>query len=714
MDIPSRGPRLPEIYVHDSSTDRFRTSSRSSSYTSSSSATSAIPMSIPNARDPVPPPLPPPKHLPDIASGGNNGPDLAWRYGNMHSDYGSSGSSVAPGSSLYGSFASRKTSMDDRPDYSRRTDSTATIKGDHGREQGYPRDEGYSSLSGTSIESFKSKFQNSPSTRSTFQSSIHDKFQSNTQAYDKSLLQKLDSRRTNDSKTPPRSYSKLPTFSSSANDVSPTRRAVDHIHPTQLKPLSLPILGGRLDYVESPIALSQYGDTPLSSAVSPRNPFPRVELQTQFDYRSPRDVSECDRSPHPYVRGSGSSSAMSVGDDTSSVTSRRRESYDRRVSPDHDVDFHMEEAGLRRLNIDDYAARSDPYSPGATTSLKRRASSPPVEDGPSLHTVGSASDLFRRRESASRCSPTPRLHSTSGSVSSAASGARNNSYSSSTLSIGTGSITSMSSYGRLSPGGVSPGSTDVTDSPYVSSISLNTSPRGSYSNASQQRNISEARLLISSREMADSMGNGKLNGIPKIQGVFMCECCPKKPKKFDTQEDLDGHEQEKQYQCAYCHNRFKNKNEAERHQNSLHLRRHSWSCAALSGYPAAFHASSSRPNEADTCGYCGEDFPRSGISSPSAGPQVAIATERDWNARIAHLQEMHKFGECNHAKKFFRADHFRQHLKHSHAGTSGKWTNMLENACMKDEPLPEPIRGPERVVPGSGRVSRITEEEENP
>jgi hypothetical protein len=50
---------------------------------------------------------------------------------------------------------------------------------------------------------------------------------------------------------------------------------------------------------------------------------------------------------------------------------------------------------------------------------------------------------------------------------------------------------------------------------------------------------------------------------------------------------------------------------------------------------------------------------------------------------------VHKFGECNQAKKFFRADHFRQHLKHSHAGTSGKWTNMLENACMKDEPPPK-------------------------
>lgn len=198
-----------------------------------------------------------------------------------------------------------------------------------------------------------------------------------------------------------------------------------------------------------------------------------------------------------------------------------------------------------------------------------------------------------------------------------------------------------------------------------------------------------------------------------MQAGFICECCPKKPKKFDTQEELNAHEQEKQYECAYCRNRFKNKNEAERHQNSLHLRRHSWSCAALSGYAAAFHTSPSRPNEADSCGYCGEEFLRTGISSPTAsGHQVAIATEQDWEIRIVHLQEMHKFRECNHAKKFFRADHFRQHLKHSHAGTSGKWTNMLENACMKDEPLPEPIRGRERVSPGNARVARINEEEE--
>jgi hypothetical protein len=155
-----------------------------------------------------------------------------------------------------------------------------------------------------------------------------------------------------------------------------------------------------------------------------------------------------------------------------------------------------------------------------------------------------------------------------------------------------------------------------------------------------------------------------------------------------------AHEMEKQYTCQFCHNRFKNKNEAERHQNSLHLRRHSWSCNAISRYQAAFHPSTSPSSHTangpanDACGYCGEEFPNQ--------PQP------DWDRRIDHLTNVHKFGECNQAKKFYRADHFRQHLKHSHAGASGKWTNMLENACMKDEPAVEASG----TGPGIGEQSR--------
>lgn len=88
-----------------------------------------------------------------------------------------------------------------------------------------------------------------------------------------------------------------------------------------------------------------------------------------------------------------------------------------------------------------------------------------------------------------------------------------------------------------------------------------------------------------------------------------------------------------------------------------------------------------------------------------------MATKQDWDSRIDHLQNVHKFAECNQTKKFFRADHFRQHLKHSHAGTSGKWTNMLENACMKEEPM-DLGDGPRASISSQGgqRPLRIDEE----
>ena len=148
-----------------------------------------------------------------------------------------------------------------------------------------------------------------------------------------------------------------------------------------------------------------------------------------------------------------------------------------------------------------------------------------------------------------------------------------------------------------------------------------------------------------------------------------------------------SHYSEKQYTCQYCPNRFKNKNEAERHQNSLHLRQHSWSCAGLSGIENTFHTNDN--NATDACGFCGQDFPNP--------PQ--------WDVRRDHLNVIHKYGDCNRSKKFYRADHFRQHLKHSHGGTSGKWTNVLEQACMRDEPPPQPfVRGPVGASAGIGTM----------
>jgi len=167
MEIPNpnRGARpmgsLPQIQIHDPS-EMYRKSSRSSSYNSAASpGLSSIPMSIPNAREFVPPPLPPPRHIADIADGGHNGPDNAWKWGNnSHTesrDWGRATASIPQGSSLHGgtgSYMGRKDTLDEQLDFQRRGSSISTIKSDS-RDGPYQRDEGYESL-GASVWSNKS------------------------------------------------------------------------------------------------------------------------------------------------------------------------------------------------------------------------------------------------------------------------------------------------------------------------------------------------------------------------------------------------------------------------------------------------------------------------------------------------------------------------------------------------------------------------------
>lgn len=162
MDIPLRAQRpafgLPEIFVQDSNpSERFRSSSsRSTSHHSTSHpmSMSSGAMSIPNSREPVPPPLPPPRVLADIADGGRNGPDLSWRFANAREE-GSWGASPMPGSSLYGGRATDKKFLDDRPEKSPCSSSNTIPKPMSEQRRGFSTgpDEGYASLSGTSIGS---------------------------------------------------------------------------------------------------------------------------------------------------------------------------------------------------------------------------------------------------------------------------------------------------------------------------------------------------------------------------------------------------------------------------------------------------------------------------------------------------------------------------------------------------------------------------------
>ncbi|KAI1003054.1 hypothetical protein K3495_g5150 [Podosphaera aphanis] len=529
-------------------------------------------------------------------------------------------------------------------------------------------------------EAYSSRFQ------------FHDKYRTASHAYDKEILSKLDVRRKNNTITPPQGSAR-PQFSLSSQEVSPSQISLEH--RSKLERLFVPVSSPTCKVTHADGPSNQWPEVPLSH--SPSNLYPG-----RVDRKSPTDVTDSGRlSISPNFNRLGNDYLF--GNEFLSLPGRPPDGPDQRVSQGHDDDLRNE-TGLRRLKIDEYNFQSDSQT-SSNPGKKRKASSSPEDDALSPHICMSPCDLHQRRESTtSRSSIGPRLHSQSGSISSTESSSRTNSYASN-FSLTPSSITSMGSV--FSPTGISPGGFDVNESPCTTYLLSNPSLQGTRSRPSHLENSSSENraFFVPVPYSSDSNIPNQPSGlVPAFQGVYVCDCCPKKPKRFGTREDLHAHEQEKQYECLYCRNRFKNKNEAERHQNSLHLRRHSWSCAALTEYSAAFHSSPNQLNETDACGYCGEEFPRSGINSGTF-----FATEKDWDVRINHLIEIHKFGECNHTKKFFRADHFRQHLKHSHAGTSGKWTNMLENACIKDELLPEPIRRPERIGPGGPLLGRERE-----
>ncbi|KAG9250623.1 uncharacterized protein F5Z01DRAFT_640032 [Emericellopsis atlantica] len=216
-------------------------------------------------------------------------------------------------------------------------------------------------------------------------------------------------------------------------------------------------------------------------------------------------------------------------------------------------------------------------------------------------------------------------------------------------------LTTTTTFERHSPESHSLGSVSSTSatSPHATSASLCSSPTSSASTG------------------ATGHGNNS-SGTPLRRDANQ----PQDNKNLETDEDRMVHTIEKQFSCSKCGKHFKNKNEAKRHAKSVHLRRFSWSCKAPSDFRMTFYPSTARPSEADTCGYCGKDFARSG-----GPPKSKFATKGDWNKRLYHLEEAHEFSKCNR-KKFYRADHFRQHLKHSHARAGGSY--QLDNACMTE------------------------------
>lgn len=235
-------------------------------------------------------------------------------------------------------------------------------------------------------------------------------------------------------------------------------------------------------------------------------------------------------------------SSLAGPDDLASVGSRsQRGSYEHGMFPDTESDLAGEEGGgLRNLHLGGESQCLGERR-SSKQGMKRRARSPPSDlarDEKSPSRGNSSTDLFPKFNlPASARSPAWKHQTKHGSVSSTASSARQNSYASSiSLSIAGSSMTSISSFDKQSP-------LDPANPAYITSAHPVVSPATS---------IASSRLLpqvtLDTKSIHGAMSAHNLGGDPlppmslpplnRVGNSFICDCCPKKPKKFETEDEL--------------------------------------------------------------------------------------------------------------------------------------------------------------------------------
>ena len=298
---------------------------------------------------------------------------------------------------------------------------------------------------------------------------------------------------------------------------------------------------------------SKWVTSPVSGGVSPNTKHSWRDYS--MSYRSPSVDSsglpsmldpDSHTRPRGPIRHSTTGSLPGLDDSFSSCSRSNRGSYDQAFLPEADADFPMEETGgLQELNLGD-PTPSDPHGRQnlSKQGMKRRALSPPTaaarEDKALLFTA----DTHQKQSATANYSRSPisRQDPSHGSVSSVSSSLRNNSYASSVgLSIAASSVTSVSSLDTHSPGAISPLSDfgPPKDSPYITSVSLNPS-QASITPARPHQQNREPKPVSTARKMSiqSAVNQNRHSNASRIAGQFICECCPKKPKKFESEEEL--------------------------------------------------------------------------------------------------------------------------------------------------------------------------------
>lgn len=317
---------------------------------------------------------------------------------------------------------------------------------------------------------------------------------------------------------------------SSVQETAQLAHAEAERRSARLRPLSMP--ERRQTSLDSP-ASSRW---PSSGAVSPG--FTGAGLNLWPEHGPPPDHGRThSQSAH------GSQTQTRHGSLTFDDSISQRGSYDHSMFIHEDL---MEDGPMSNLNLHDRSpGSSEDFQLIARAGTKRRASSPPRdasrEERSSVSSTSGHSEIYHRRsiqQLPSRGSPVSRFHPNHSSLSSASSfGPRQNSLGS---SLGVSSIpssaTSYGSGGRISPCALSPAFDPSSDARMANAKTLDPNPASASHHLrthSQQSTSGGAH-----RTPTVSASHSRTSSVSQLQGVYICECCPKKPKKFDTDEEL--------------------------------------------------------------------------------------------------------------------------------------------------------------------------------
>lgn len=246
--------------------------------------------------------------------------------------------------------------------------------------------------------------------------------------------------------------------------------------------------------------------------------------------------------PRPGVLPVAGGGPLPGSDEVASLVSRsQRDSYDQGFFTETESDIAGDEGNaFRNLNLCDSQEQVGRRSSNKQ-GMKRRARSPPSDmarDDKSPSRGTASAELFQKAHttaSTSARSPMSKYYQPKhGSVSSTSSSVRHNSYASSVaISVAGSSMTSISSFERQSP-------LDPSQSAYITSAQPVSSPATSIAPSRTQCTQSPLDTKSPNRNMnlQTSLSDSRLPPATRIGNYFICDCCPKKPKKFDTEDEL--------------------------------------------------------------------------------------------------------------------------------------------------------------------------------